>query len=75
MDTEEPEGTERRGRLRQAGTTAWRTAQLGVATLVVLIMYGGLAYLVYQNRIADGPFLLFTGIIVGYVLRSIRELL
>ena len=75
MDTDEPEEPEQKGRLRQARTTAWRTAQLSVATLVVLIMYGGLAYLVYQSRIADGPFLLFTGIIVGYVLCSIRGLL
>jgi hypothetical protein len=60
-------------RLRDAGLTAWRLSILGIATGLVLVFYVGLAYLVYRGRLSDGALLLFTGVILGYLLRSVRD--
>jgi Ca2+/Na+ antiporter len=65
----------RKESLREAGTRAWRTTVLVGATIIILGIYTGLAFLVYRDRIADGPFLLFTGVIVGYVMRSLQNYL
>ena len=60
-------------KLKEAGFTAWRLAILGVATLLILILYVGMAYLVFLGRMTDGPLILFTGVILGYILRSVRD--
>lgn len=70
MDTTAP-----RAQLREAGVGLWRAIVLGVATLLVLIMYVGMAYLVYREQMSDGPLVLFTGVILGYLLRSVRSYL
>lgn len=58
--------------LRDVGVTAWRATILAVATLLVLILYLGMAFLVYRGQMADGPLILFTGVLLGYLLRSAR---
>lgn len=58
--------------LREVGVTAWRATILAVATLLVLILYLGMAFLVYRGRMTDGPLILFTGVLLGYLLRSAR---
>jgi len=60
-------------KLKEAGLTAWRMAILGIAALLILVFYLGMAYLVYQGRMEDGPIILFTGVILGYLLRSVRD--
>jgi hypothetical protein len=70
MDTEAP-----KRRLRNAGITVWRATALAVAAILVIVMYAGIAYLVYRGKVGDGPLFLFTGVILGYVLRSARNLL
>lgn len=64
-----------RDRLQEAGLTAWRATVLTTATLLILILYAGMALLVYRGQMADGPLVLFTGVVLGYVLRSVRGLL
>lgn len=63
-----------RDRLRDAGISAWRAAIVTGTTLLVLIMYLGMVVLVYRGQMADGPLILFTGVILGYILRSVRGL-
>lgn len=60
-------------KIRDVGSTAYRTAILAVATLLVLIMFGGMAFLVYAGRMSDGPLILFTGVILGYILRGVQR--
>jgi ascorbate-specific PTS system EIIC-type component UlaA len=60
-------------KIKEAGFTAWRLAILGVATLLILILYLGMAYLVFLDRMTDGPLILLTGVILGYILRSVQD--
>lgn len=60
-------------RLKEAGITAWRLVVLGVGVMLILVLYVGMAYLVYMGRMEDGPIILFTGVILGYLLRSVRN--
>ncbi len=63
----------RQTKLKEAGLTAWRLSILSVATVLVLVLYLGMAYLVYMGRMEDGPIILFTGVLLGYLLRSVRD--
>lgn len=63
----------RRQRIRNAGSSAYRTAVLAGATVLVLAMFFGMAFLVYQEKLSDGPLVLFAGVIVGYVLRAVQN--
>lgn len=65
---------ETKDKLRDAGITAWRATMLATVTVLVLILYLGMAVLVYQGQMADGPLVLFTGVILGYLLRAVRGL-
>jgi hypothetical protein len=60
-------------RLKRVGLTAWRGTILAVATLIVLVMFLGMGYLVYHGQMSDGPLILFAGVILGHLLRSIRD--
>jgi hypothetical protein len=62
-------------RLQNAGITALRATILGVAVVLVLVLYGGMAYLVYGGQMSDGPLILFTGVLLGYLLRAVRGIL
>ena len=57
--------------LRQAGSTAWRSTVLAVATAIVLVLFVGMAFLVYQGQMSEGPLILFIGVILGYLLRAV----
>lgn len=56
--------------LRSAGNSAWRIAVLVGIALVVVAMFVGMTYLVYLERMADGPLILFVGVVLGYLMRS-----
>lgn len=70
MDTESP-----KDQIKRAGLTAWRTAVLVAVTLIVLVMFIGMAFLVYRGNMTEGPLILFAGVILGYILRGARDLL
>lgn len=40
------------------------------AAVVVLLIFGGLAYLVSRDQIDGGALLLYAGVILGYILRT-----
>lgn len=43
------------------------------AALVVLIIFGGLAYLVSMDQLDGGALLLYAGVILGYILTGVWE--
>lgn len=57
--------------LRRAGTSAWRAAVLVGAGVIVVALFVGMAYLVYLGRMSDEPLILFVGVVLGYVMRSV----
>lgn len=59
----------RGGPLRRAGMSAYRTVFLGAAAAIVLLIFAGMAYLVYLGHMGSGPLLLYAGVILGYLLR------
>jgi len=66
--------SERTGQLREAGLTAWRTAVVLVATVIVLVLFAGMGFLVYRGRMEAGPFVLMTGVVLGYLLRAVQSM-
>lgn len=62
-------------RLRKAGATAWRTTVLLLTTLLVALLFVGMGYLVYRGEISEGPLVLMTGVILGYLLRAVHDYL
>jgi hypothetical protein len=63
---------EAKQRLQEAGLSAYRVAILTGALVIVLGMFVGMAYLVSNGRMSAGPLVLFAGVILGYILRSLR---
>lgn len=61
--------------IKQAGLSAWRAAVLAAVTLIVLVMFLGMGYLVYRGNMNEGPLILFAGVILGYILRASRDLM
>ena len=55
------------------GVTAWRTSFLAATTALVLVFYTGMAYLVYLDRVSDGLLILFTGVLLSYLLRAVHD--
>lgn len=60
-------------RLKEAGFTAWRLIVFAAAIVLILTLYAGMAVLVYRGRMSDGPIILFTGVILGYLLRAVPD--
>lgn len=60
-----------RGSLRRAGSSAWRATVLTGAGIIVVALFVGMAYLVYLGRMSDGPLILFVGVVLGYLMRSV----
>lgn len=67
--------SERTEQLRRAGLTAWRTAVLVVATLLVLALFAVMGFLVYRGEMEAGPFVLAVGVVLGYVLRTVQDVI
>lgn len=63
------------GRLRRTGGRAYRGLILGAAAVIALLMFAGIAYLVYLGEMGEGPLVLYAGVILGYVLRSVQGVL
>lgn len=61
-----------RDQLREAGITAWKATVLTVVTVLLLVLYVGMVVLVFRGYMDDGPLLLFTGVLLGYLLHAIR---
>ena len=67
------ESEPRTARVKSAGVAAWRTAVLAAATLLVVVLFVGMGYLVYVGEMSEGPLVLFTGVILGYLLRYVHS--
>ncbi len=62
-------------RLQEAGLSAYRATVLFGALVVVLGIFIGMTYLVSEGRMEAGPLVLFSGVILGYTLRSLRDII
>lgn len=45
----------------------------GIAALVVLVIFAGLAYLVSMDRIDGGALLLYAGVLLGFILSAVWQ--
>lgn len=63
------EGTSR-ARARDASERVYSVALRATAAVVVLLIFGGLAYLVSIDRLGGGALLLYAGVILGYILNA-----
>jgi len=43
------------------------------ALIIILGMFTGMAYLVYMERMSPDLLVLYSGVILGYVLNSLRD--
>jgi len=59
--------------IRRVGVTAWRATLLAGAAAVALVIFLGMALLVYRGQMSDGPLILFSGVVLGYLLRAVRD--
>lgn len=59
------------GRFEGAGSSAWRATVLGGTGLIVVALFVGMAYLVYLGRMSDGPLIIFVGVVLGYLMRTV----
>lgn len=59
-----------RDRARDVSERVYAMALRATATVVVLLIFAGLAYLVDRGRIDGGALLLYAGVILGYILSA-----
>lgn len=62
-------------RIVQAGVRMGELLRQVIAAVLVLGMFVGLAYLVLVDRLADDALILYAGVILGYLLHSVKGLL
>lgn len=60
-------------RLRAAGSRAWQTLVVLVSAVLVALLFTGMAYLVYRGELSEGPLVLFSGVVLGYLLRVVQD--
>ena len=60
-------------RVRQAGRRLHDVLMRAIAAVVVLVMFAGLAILVYQGRIEGDALLLYAGVILGYIIHATKQ--
>lgn len=61
----------RRERGLDASERIYATALRATAAAVVLVIFGGLAYLVSIDQIDGGALLLYAGVLLGYILTNV----
>lgn len=57
-------------RIREVGTRLSNLVILAIAAVIVLGMFGGLAFLVLVGQVGSEALLLFGGVILGYVFHA-----
>ena len=60
-------------RVKQAGARLQAVLLRAIAAVVVLVMFAGLAILVYQGRIEGDALLLYAGVILGYIIHATKQ--
>lgn len=58
-------------RARETSERVYRMVLRGIAALVVLVIFAGLAYLVSIDRIDGGALLLYAGVLLGFILSGV----
>jgi hypothetical protein len=60
-----------RDRARATSERVYSTALRGIAAIVVLTIFVGLAYLVAIDKVDGGALLLYAGVLLGYILNAV----
>ena len=60
-------------RIRDVGARLNSLILRTITALVVLVMFAGLAFLVYVGRIDSGALLLYAGVILGYIIHATKQ--
>lgn len=60
-------------RVREAGARLQAVLLRGIAAVVVLVIFAGLAILVYRGQVDDGALLLYAGVILGYIIHATKQ--
>lgn len=69
-----PVSHERPGeRIREVGAKVNALVLRAITAFVVLVMFIGLAYLVYIGEVESGALLLYVGVILGYIIHATKE--
>lgn len=68
MATESPQE-----RVKRASARIQTALVQAIAAVVVLVMFGGLAFLVYVDRLDGGALLLYAGVILGYIIHATKQ--
>lgn len=63
------------GRIRDVGARLNSLVLRTIAALVVLVIFAGLAFLVFVGKVESDALLLFAGVILGYIIHATREAL
>lgn len=60
-------------RVRDIGRRLHGLVIRAIAAIVVLVMFAGLAFLVYLDRLDGGALLLYAGVILGYIIHASKQ--
>lgn len=78
MDSVEPDsgGEEARAgdKIMKAGVRMGELAKQIIAAAVVLVIFGVMAFLTLQGQLGDDVLIFFAGVILGYVLELVTDL-
>lgn len=60
-------------RVKQAGARLQAVLMRAIAAVVVLVIFAGLAFLVFEGRLDGGALLLYAGVILGYIIHATKQ--
>ena len=60
-------------RVKEAGARVQAILMRAIAAAVVVIVFAGLAFLVWEGRIDGGALLLYAGVILGYIIHATKQ--
>ena len=60
-------------RVIQAGATLQAVLLRVIAAVVVLVVFGGLVYLVDRGQVDSDALLLYAGVILGYIVHATKQ--
>lgn len=60
-------------RIREVGGRLYSLVLRTITALVVLVVFAGLAFLVYVDQVDAGALLLYAGVILGYLIHATKQ--
>lgn len=60
-------------KVKQVGARLQGVLMRAIAAIVVLVIFAGLAFLVFEGRLDGGALLLYAGVILGYIIHATKQ--